>query len=232
MPFHNPDGKPIPFPSIFSAPAYATTLTGFVYTQSTDRLWRKNREPRLNATCIGTDLNRNWAYKWGVSPGASPDPCSESFQGLSAGDTAENIAVSSLSDKIAASSPQGIRSYVDLHSYGQKILTPYGWTCDPALQPASLPRMLEVAGGYAAAVNASSGAQYQYGTGCDIEYYSAGNGRDHHYGVYAANHSWTLELEPVTEDEGGFVLPPEQIRPVVEEQWAGQLWLLNNVRED
>lgn len=40
VPFHNPDG--------------------FVYTQRTNRLWRKNRQPRSNATCIGTDLNRNW----------------------------------------------------------------------------------------------------------------------------------------------------------------------------
>jgi hypothetical protein len=91
--------------------------------------------------------------------------------------------------------------------------------------------MLEVAGGFANAVQAydSRNETYQYGAGCDVEYYSAGNGRDHHYGAYGADHSWTLELDPVTSGQGGFVLTPENIWPVVKEQWAGELWLLNNV---
>ncbi len=164
-------------------------------------MWRKNRQPRKNTTCVGTDLNRNWRYKWGAQPGASPDPCTDTFQGRCAGDTPENIAVSGLSNRLGAS-PKGIRSYIDWHSYGNKILTPWGWTCEPSEQPPSLPRMLEIAGGVAATINATSGAVYQYGTGCDIEYYSTGNGRDHHHGAYNANHSWTLELEPVTSRQG------------------------------
>ncbi|KAL9078035.1 MAG: hypothetical protein Q9157_003033 [Trypethelium eluteriae] len=211
VPFHNPDG--------------------FVYTQTTDRQWRKNRQPRSNSTCVGTYLNRNWKYKWASNPGASPDPCSDTFQGASAGDTPENQAVSALSDILGAR-PAGIRSYVDLHSYGEKILTPFGWTCDPSEQPATLPRMLEVAGGLAAIVNAYNGTNYTFGTGCDIEYYSSGNGRDHHYGIYNANHSWTLELDPLTDDEGGFVLPADRIWPVVQEQWERQLWVLRNVTQD
>ncbi|KAL6834328.1 hypothetical protein J3E69DRAFT_377118 [Trichoderma sp. SZMC 28015] len=213
VPFHNPDG--------------------FSYTQTTDRMWRKNRLPRSNTTCVGTDLNRNWSFEWGGEPGtgaASTNPCSDTFQGLAPGDTPENIAVSSLSNKLGKSR-KGIRSYIDLHSYGQKILTPPGWTCNTSQYPATLPRMLEVAEGFANAVQAfdSRNETYQYGTGCDIEYYSAGNGRDHHYGAYGADHSWTLELDPVTSGQGGFVLPPENIWPVVQEQWAGELWLLNNV---
>lgn len=196
-------------------------------------MWRKNRLPRSNTTCIGTDLNRNWKFEWGGEPGtgaASTDPCDDTFQGLSPGDTPENIVLSGLSDKLGASR-KGIRSYIDLHSYGQKILTPPGWTCNTSQYPATLPRMLEVAEGFANAVQGydSRNETYQYGAGCDIEYYSAGNGRDHHYGAYGANHSWTLELDPVTSSQGGFVLPPENIWPVVQEQWAGVLWLLNNV---
>ncbi|KAL9083117.1 MAG: hypothetical protein Q9165_008647 [Trypethelium subeluteriae] len=211
VPFHNPDG--------------------FVYTQTTDRQWRKNRLPSSNSTCVGIDLNRNWKYKWGSNPGASPDPCSDTFQGASAGDTPENQAVSALSDVLGAR-PAGIRSYVDMHSYGEKILTPFGWTCDPSQQPPTLPRMLEVAGGLAAVVNEYNGTNYTFGVGCDIEYYSSGNGRDHHYGTYGANHSWTLELDPLTDDEGGFVLPPDRILPVAQEQWQGQLWVLRNVTQD
>ena len=235
VPFHNPDGK-LKFITLCR---YGRVVLmqhlhiGFAYTQTTDRMWRKNRLPRSNTTCVGTDLNRNWKFEWGGEPGtgaASTDPCDSTFQGLSPGDTPENIAVSGLSNKLGKS-PKGIRSYIDLHSYGQKILTPPGWTCNTSQYPATLPRMLEIAGGFANAVQAydSRNETYQYGTGCDIEYYSAGNGRDHHYGAYGANHSWTLELDPVTSSQGGFVLPPENIWPVVKEQWAGELWLLNNV---
>jgi hypothetical protein len=94
--------------------------------------------------------------------------------------------------------------------------------------------MLEVAGGVAKAIEAASerGSTYQFGPGCEILYFSTGNSRDHHYGVYGANHSWTLELSPQDASGGGFILPPDQIWPVVREQWAGQLWLLNNVWND
>ncbi|KAL6709267.1 hypothetical protein ACN47E_001674 [Coniothyrium glycines] len=216
VPFHNPDG--------------------FLYSQTTDRLWRKNRQPRptTNSTCIGTDGNRNWKFAWDAEPpegGSTPDPCGQTYRGLAPGDTPENQAVDSLSARVAAQG-RGIRSFVDFHSYGQLILTPYGYTCDPL--PESLPRMLQVAGGTARAMEAAStrNSTYEFGPGCQILYFSTGNSRDHHYGVYGANHSWTMELSPQDQAGGGFVLPPEQIWPVVKEQWAGQQWLLNDVRED
>lgn len=27
-------------------------------------MWRKSRSTNVNTTCIGVDLNRNWAFKW------------------------------------------------------------------------------------------------------------------------------------------------------------------------
>ena len=30
-----------------------------------ERLWRKNRKNNVGSTCVGTDLNRNYDYKWG-----------------------------------------------------------------------------------------------------------------------------------------------------------------------
>jgi murein tripeptide amidase MpaA len=35
---------------------------GFVYTQTTNRMWRKNRQPPPSGRCIGRDINRNWPY--------------------------------------------------------------------------------------------------------------------------------------------------------------------------
>lgn len=201
---------------------------GFVYTQTTNRLWRKNRQPRSNSTCIGTDNNRNWKYQWSAEGGSSTDPCAETFRGRCPGDTPENLALDSLSKKIATSS-QGIRSFIDWHSYAQQILIPYGWTCNPEELPQTLPRMREVARGTAQAIAVSRNTKFEYGLGCEILYLSNGNSRDHHHGIYNASHSWTLELSPKTQQEGGFVLPPQFIWPVIKEQWDGQQWLLGNI---
>ncbi|EMD60563.1 hypothetical protein COCSADRAFT_125543 [Bipolaris sorokiniana ND90Pr] len=213
VPFHNPDG--------------------FLYTQTNDRLWRKNRQPRLelNTTCLGTDGNRNWKFEWDATPpdgGSTPDPCGQTYRGEAAGDTPENQALDGLSAKLS-STGAGIRSFIDFHSYGQLILTPWGFSCDPL--PETLPRMLEVAGGTAKAIQAGSARNviYEFGPGCQILYFSTGNSRDHHYAVHGAEHSWTMELSPQDAAGGGFVLPPELIWPTVKEQWAGQLWLLNDV---
>ncbi|CAE7014699.1 Carboxypeptidase A1 [Pyrenophora teres f. teres] len=216
VPFHNPDG--------------------FLFSQTSNRLWRKNRQPRpsINSTCLGTDGNRNWRYEWDAEPpegGSTPNPCGQTYRGESPGDTPENAALDSLSARLAKQGPVGIRSFIDFHSYGQLILTPYGFSCDPL--PETLPRMLEVAGGTAGAIMEAStmNSTYKFGPGCQILYFSTGNSRDHHYAVHGAEHSWTMELSPRDEAGGGFVLPPEFIWPVVREQWAGQEWLLGEVLE-
>ena len=35
------------------------------------RSWRKNRQPNSGSSYVGTDLNRNWNYKWGCCGGSS-----------------------------------------------------------------------------------------------------------------------------------------------------------------
>lgn len=35
------------------------------------RSWRKNRQPNSGSSAVGTDLNRNWAYRWGCCGGSS-----------------------------------------------------------------------------------------------------------------------------------------------------------------
>lgn len=59
---------------------------GFVYTQTNDRLWRKNRSAAPSgSSCLGTDINRNWPYKWDVPGGSSTDPCDQTYRGRTAG---------------------------------------------------------------------------------------------------------------------------------------------------
>ncbi|KAK2164244.1 hypothetical protein LSH36_67g04021 [Paralvinella palmiformis] len=40
---------------------------GYNYTWTTDRLWRKTRSYNPGTTCVGTDANRNFDFKWGVN---------------------------------------------------------------------------------------------------------------------------------------------------------------------
>lgn len=53
---------------------------GYEYSHESERLWRKNRRRSFGAFCMGTDLNRNWAYEWG-GPGSSKFPCQEIYAG-------------------------------------------------------------------------------------------------------------------------------------------------------
>ncbi|MCL4134687.1 UNVERIFIED_CONTAM: hypothetical protein GTU68_013932, partial [Idotea baltica] len=56
---------------------------GYVYSHTSNRLWRKNRRITSNRRCRGVDLNRNWSYRWGEG-GSSSDECSEIYRGTSA----------------------------------------------------------------------------------------------------------------------------------------------------
>lgn len=166
------------------------------------------------------------------------DPCGQTYHGEAAGDTPENIALSALSARLAASPGGGIRSFVDWHSYGQLITLPWGWSCEPADLPANLEEQRAVGAGYAAAIlNATAGtgpgeggAVYEVGPACEILYYGTGSGRDYHQGALGAPFSWTVELRPREASGGGFVLPPEFIRPTVKEQWAGIKYVLDAVK--
>lgn len=36
---------------------------GYSWSYTQNRMWRQNRH-RINETCIGVDLNRNWRHSW------------------------------------------------------------------------------------------------------------------------------------------------------------------------
>lgn len=94
---------------------------GFAYTQTTNRLWRKNRQRQTGSSCIGRDVNRNWPIQWAQSAGASTNPCDETYKGAAAGDAPENLAFRTQLDSIAAG--KGLKLYIDFHSYSQLFMT-------------------------------------------------------------------------------------------------------------
>lgn len=95
-------------------------------------MWRKNRQSTDGSNCLGHDINRNWPYKWDVEGGASKNPCAEDFKGKAAGDAPETKALSEFLRKVKAE--QGLKLYIDFHSYSQLFMTR---ECHYGLPPAS-----------------------------------------------------------------------------------------------
>lgn len=94
---------------------------GFVYTQTNNRLWRKNRQRQTGSSCIGRDVNRNWPSKWEVPGGASTNPCDETYKGRAPGDAVENLALRTQLENLAKG--KGVKKYIDFHSYSQLFMT-------------------------------------------------------------------------------------------------------------
>ncbi|KIH92410.1 hypothetical protein SPBR_02817 [Sporothrix brasiliensis 5110] len=213
---------------------------GFVYTQTTDRLWRKNRQDNANSThaslspssndaarstapCIGRDINRNWPMAWSVDGGASADPCAQDYRGGAQADAPETAALSSWLR--ATHAAQSIRLYMDYHAYGQLLMTPYGYSCER--QPANASVLADLAAGASDAIYGVHGVYFQTGGICSMLYKSTGNSVDYVHDVVGVPYSFTSELRDM--GQTGFVLPPAQIQPSCEEAFAGVVYLLKHI---
>ncbi|KAG6130276.1 hypothetical protein E4U35_002016 [Claviceps purpurea] len=199
-------------------------VDGFKYTQTNDRMWRKNRQTTNGSNCLGHDINRNWPYKWDVEGGASKNPCAEDFKGTAAGDAPETKALSEFLRKVKAE--QGLKLYIDYHSYSQLVMTPYGYSCtarapnDDALQA--------LAKGAVDAIYAVHNVEFRYGPICSTIYQASGSSVDYVADVVQAEYTFTSELRDT--GEYGFILPPEQILPASEEAFAGVKYFLQNMK--
>jgi len=85
--------------------------------------WRKNRQPNAGTAEVGTDLNRNYGYRWGCCGGSSGNPASETYRGPAPFSAPETDAVR----RFVESRPN-IRTAISYHSYGDQVLYPYGYT--------------------------------------------------------------------------------------------------------
>jgi carboxypeptidase T len=91
------------------------------------RSWRKNRQPNSGSSAIGTDLNRNWAYQWGCCGGSSSSPSSSTYRGPAAFSTVELQRLRDFVLSRRVGGVQQIKVAIDIHSYSQLILWPYGY---------------------------------------------------------------------------------------------------------
>lgn len=92
------------------------------------RSWRKNRQPNSGSSAVGTDLNRNWAYRWGCCGGSSGSTSSETYRGASAESAPEVKVVANFVRGRVVGGKQQITAGIDFHTYSELVLWPFGYT--------------------------------------------------------------------------------------------------------
>jgi hypothetical protein len=115
-------------------------------------LWRKNSNADYCTSFPaqrGADLNRNFSFGWGCCGGSSSSQCSDVYRGATAVSEPETVAIETYvrsqfpdlrEPPLQAAAPITTTGlFLDLHSYGQLVLWPWGFTTDaapngPALQ--------------------------------------------------------------------------------------------------
>jgi carboxypeptidase T len=97
-------------------------------TGSPFRAWRKNRQPNAGTTAVGTDLNRNYSYRWGCCGGSSGSPSSITYRGPAPFSAPETKAMRDFVNSRVVNGVQQIRAHITLHTNGELILYPYGYT--------------------------------------------------------------------------------------------------------
>ncbi|GEC05769.1 carboxypeptidase T [Streptomyces spinoverrucosus] len=92
------------------------------------RSWRKNRQPNSGSSYVGTDLNRNWNYRWGCCGGSSGSPSSDTYRGSAPESAPEVKVVANFVRSRVVGGTQQIKAGIDFHTYSELILWPFGYT--------------------------------------------------------------------------------------------------------
>ncbi|NXX08070.1 CBPA1 Carboxypeptidase, partial [Larus smithsonianus] len=193
---------------------------GFVFTHSSNRLWRKTRSVNAGSDCIGVDPNRNWDAGFGGS-GSSSDPCSDLYRGPYAHSERE---VKAVVDFIQGHG--NVKSVISIHSYSQMLLFPYGYKRGPAAHHQELNELAKKAVRDLAAMY---GTKYSYGSIANTIYLADGTTVDWAYDN-GVKYSFTFELRDM--GRYGFLLPSTQIIPTATETWPALLDIMVHVLEN
>jgi carboxypeptidase A2 len=188
---------------------------GYAYTHTNDRLWRKNRRQTPGSVCIGTDLNRNFNFRWGTD-GVSHQPCSDIFCGASGGSEPETQAVQNQLNSLGAN----ILAMVTVHSYGNMWMFPWGNTINHAGQTcqraADHDELMRVSVATANAIQSTYNTNWARGNSCEVIYETSGGTDDYAKGVSNIKYAFCPELRG-----NNFVINANQITPSFNEFWNG-----------
>jgi len=182
---------------------------GYSYTWTNDRMWRKNRVPIHNSSCVGIDLNRNWPMEWR----SSSSPCSDTYPGSKAASELETQAIGKFIEE------SKVDFAIDFHSYGNLILRPWGYTYSPCPDESLLKKLGD---SMRDAIYAVHGERYTSQQSSGL-YPANGETTDYYYATKSVTpslskpSSWgfTFELRGRS-----FIIQPNQIIPQGQEIWA------------
>ena len=151
--------------------------------------WRKNRQPTPGTSYIGTDLNRNFGYRWGGGGRTSSNPAAITYRGPGPFSAPETRAIRDFLASRVVNGRQQIRAHITFHEAGRLVMWPYGYTY------ANIPGDMTVADHNALVYIGKAMARsngYKPEQASDL-YISSGTTRDFAYGTYRI-FSYTFEL--------------------------------------
>jgi carboxypeptidase T len=151
--------------------------------------WRKNRQPTPGSVYIGTDLNRNFDYRWGGGGRTSTNPAAITYRGPAAFSAPETRAMRDFLASRVVNGRQQIRTHITFHEAGRLVMWPYGYTMTDV--PGDMPTTDHAALAKIGQVMAGSNG-YRPEQASDL-YITSGTTRDFTYGKYRI-FSYTFEM--------------------------------------
>ncbi|NEA62509.1 M14 family metallopeptidase [Streptomyces sp. SID12488] len=187
------------------------------------RSWRKNRQPNSGSSNVGTDLNRNWDYRFGCCGGSSGSTSSETYRGTAAESAPEVKVVANFVRTRVVGGVQQIKTGIDFHTYSELVLWPFGYTTANTTTGMTQDDRdaFATVGGKMAASNGYTPEQSS-----DL-YITDGSIDDYLWGSQKI-FSYTFEMYPASSSGGGFYPPDEVIDRETARNRDAVLQLLEN----
>ncbi|MCP9957532.1 M14 family metallopeptidase [Streptomyces sudanensis] len=189
----------------------------------TYRSWRKNRQPNPGSSYVGTDMNRNWAYKWGCCNGSSGSKSSDTYRGPAPESTPEVKVVADFVRSRVIGGKQQIRAAIDFHTYSELVLWPFGWTYSD-----TAPGMTQDDRDAFAAVGRKMAASNGYTPQQSSDLYITDGSIDDWLWGDQRIFGYTFEMYPGSASGGGFYPPDEVIERETARNREAVLHLIEN----